>query len=43
MLNADGVAVPQQSDFGKFSSLQGGIFSQGTAVRVIRFQAVFSF
>jgi hypothetical protein len=39
----DGQLEPQQSSYGKFSSLQGGIFSQGTAVRVIRLQAVFSF
>jgi len=42
-LNSDGALVPQQSEYGKFSSLQGGVFSQGTAVRVIRLQAVFSF
>jgi len=39
----DNKLVPQQSNFGKFSSLQGGIFSQGTATRVVRLQAVFSF
>lgn len=42
-LNSEDQLVPQQSNFGKFSSLQGGIFSQGTATRVIRLQAVFSF
>ncbi len=35
--------IPQHESFGKISSLQGGPFSQGTANRVIRLQAIFSF
>jgi hypothetical protein len=31
------------SNFGQSRSLQGGPFSQGSAARVIRFQAVFAF
>jgi len=44
MENSDGTGiVPQRQSFGMISSLQGGPFAQGTASRVIRLQAVFSF
>jgi hypothetical protein len=42
--NSDGTSTPSPvDDFGKSTSLQGGIFSQGSAARRIFLQAVFSF
>ena len=42
--NSDGILTPSPvNDFGKSTSLQGGIFSQGSAARRIFLQAVFSF
>ena len=43
--NSDGTSSSPSpvDDFGKSTSLQGGIFSQGSAARRVFFQAVFSF